>query len=246
MAQLTTPRAQPAAVPRRRSRWRIVGLALIAATIGLCGWFVQSRTRESATHKLPELEPVGARYYLFNAISLEGWQIRSGEWIPTDDPEISGADGVIAYRMVRQIKGGGKEAIALFELSLLIQRGTATAAELHFGLEAGKDDGERHVVQIGKDAMSIGTRPADREPFVEKQRVSLKSLDDRAPHSLSLECQSRIWVVLYGDEVVFTVPRRSAGELPEFRLGVFGQKSLFSDIELQELQEPDKPAQSSQ
>jgi hypothetical protein len=245
MAPLTTPGGQPAAVLQRPRRWKVGALALIVASIAFGGLlFIKSRGPKTSTHELANLTAVGDPSYLFNAKSLAGWRTISGEWLPTDGAEISGADGVIAHATARTASGGRRAQIfPLFQLSLLVQRGTADAAELHFGLEAGKDNGQRYVVQISKGSLLFGTRAGDRQPFMETQSFPLKSPDDQTEHALSLECHPNSWAVRYEDEVVFTAARRSERELPEFRLGVVGRTSLFSEVQLQELAEADGPSQ---
>jgi serine/threonine protein kinase len=247
MAPLTTPGGQPAAVSQRPRGWKLGVWGLIAAAIAVIGMLmVKSRGPKFSTQELANLTSIGAPSYLFNAKSLAGWKTISGEWLPTDELEISGADGVIAHAFARTPSGGRREEIVpLFQLSLLVQRGTADAAELHFGLEAGKENGERYVAQVGREALLFGTRASDRQKFVETHRISLKSPEDQALHALSLECHPRSWAVRYEDEVVFTVARRSERELPEFRLAVVGRESLFSEVQFQELAESVNSSQAS-
>jgi len=238
IAKTQTTARPPIRGAKRWWPWIVSALAMMALA---AGFLIPSRLtrREEPPTENGVMEPVGATRYLFKGTSLAGWTPRSGQWTPTPDHEISGSgDGVLGRVILKDAATGSRpEPLPFYRLTLLARLGNAQAAELHFGFApAASRNGERRVVRLTREALQLGYRPSDTGDFVEEKRRMLAAGDPQAEHTLTIECQSRDWVVLHEEEFVFSTPRRSEGELPDFRLAVSGGTAYFSDIEVTELQ----------
>ena len=197
----------------------------------------------------PRLVPSGWSEPLFSGRSLRNWQTRSGTWVPTDDEDgakvLAGTIGVISRRLLRSNEQPPRP-LKHYELSLAVRLHQASAVELHFGLLSQADDNPpRPVLRVEHRVAALTHRAGDRDNSKHVGvSVTLPVTNNDQPRIVRLRRDATDWIATVDGQRIGTLKIAGPAEFAEFRLSVADGPAWFSDIEVEELIEPQASALS--
>jgi serine/threonine protein kinase len=225
-------------------------IGLLAISAGAGWWWKSQRPTEVAEPvRAKDLRAIGPTRSLFNGTDLGGWTTEHGNWVWSPEETTMQGAGLIS-RLVpaaTQSTPTGRPAPMLwYRLELVFQpladasgasSSTPTAVqELHFGLSEAGD--AAHVLRREGNTLRFGAWESSQPEDFRDTGTLQKSIPADDPIAVTLERQPAGWFVLVNEAQVATVPLRSSGERPEFRLHAPHGDTRFSDVVITELAIP--------
>lgn len=242
--QLISAAASPTGRSRRVWLWQAGATLLGGASV----WGLVAHFRHDAPVH-PRLVPSGWSEPLFSGRSLRNWQTRSGTWVPTDDDDgakvLAGTNGVISRRLLRSNEQPPRP-LKNYELSLAVRLHQASAVELHFGMLSQADDNlPRPVLRVEHGVAALTHRAGDRDNSKHVGvSVTLPVTNNDQPRIIRLRRDATHWIATIDGQRIGTFQIAGPAEFAEFRLSVVDGPAWFSDIEVEELIEPQASALS--
>ena len=155
---------------------------------------------------------------------------------------LAGTNGMNARRLLRSDTQPPRP-LSHFELSLAVRLHQASAVEIHFGIIATAGDNlPRPTIRLADQSAWLTHRTADRGPSQPVTKpVTLSSTAADQPRIIRLRRDATHWFASVDGQPIGTIPLAGPAEISEFRLSVEDGPAWFSDIEVEELIDPQAP-----